>query len=1046
MILALYVCYVVLFDLDLIKEAFRNPAKRESRRGELIAGKIIMRKIFVVLIGLLVWENQVSAIVYVDADRAGGNGTSWVQAYKTIEAAISGEGENEEFWIAEGTYLPAYTLDPRTGSEFYGGFSGSETTRSQRNIGLYPTVINGSAASARILYVSSLVTGVRLDGLTFTKGTGVDSVLDGHGGAVCVDRTYATIADCVFDDNSASVYGGGLFLYRNPSSVTGCRFVDNSSGGGGGLAANRSGMTISYCDFVNNSALSGVQEGGGMRLYMDLYTVEDCNFIDNNSRDGGGLQLTETTTTVSRCTFTNNSVTSGGGGAHMNKGKASYLECSFTQNSCDIQGGGIYTFYGPVTVEDSTFYMNTAPDGAGISIDYDNGQTDYIRRCRFVSNTASSEGGGFHSYARDCVFESCSFEYNSAPNGGGVRLHAGSGATANPDYQTALNNCTFYKNDATTGFGGGMVNTLCPMVYLNNCIFWTNTAGNAGGDIHNTGSSSMTTRYCDIPTNAGDHGSVTEINIARITEDPEFSDADGADNVEGNLDDDLSLKESSPCVDAAHGDYAPDTDILGYARSDIEGVANTGVGTPDYADIGAYELPVIVADPVFTPGPDVFSNAVSVEISCATTGAVIRYTTNGTTPTESSVSGTNVYLLVTTTLRARAYKDGAIPSAITTAVYTVTDTDDDGLPDWMETDTGVYVSTTNTGTDPNLPDTDGDGFNDWIEVQQGYDPNDSTDFPKVKADFDGDGKSDYGCYDAYGIPGIVTPGQWYFMKTTDGFDASVSFGYGGTVPVVGDFDNDGTSDYGCYDAAGIPGIVTPGQWYFMMSSNGFDASVSFGYPGTVPVVGDFDGDGTDDYGCYDAYGIPGAADPGSWYFMTSSNGFLVSVFGYGGTVPVVGDFDGDGIDDFGCYDAAGIPGIVTPGQWYFMMSSNGFDASVSFGYAGTVPVVGDFDGDDIDDYGCYDDAGIPGVVDAGQWYFMKSTERFDASISFGYAGTVPVVGDYDGDGTDDVGCYDAVGKYGQSPGSWYFMKSTDGFSTTAFGYDGTVPLGGILTE
>ena len=129
-----------------------------------------------------------------------------------------------------------------------------------------------------------------------------------------------------------------------------------------------------------------------------------------------------------------------------------------------------------------------------------------------------------------------------------------------------------------------------------------------------------------------------------------------------------------------------------------------------------------------------------------------------------------------------------------------------------------------------------------------------------------------------------------------------------------------------------------------------------------------------------------------------------------------------------------------------MMSSNGFDASVSFGYAGTVPVVGDFDGDDIDDYGCYDDAGIPGVVDAGQWYFMKSTERFDASISFGYAGTVPVVGDYDGDGTDDVGCYDAVGKYGQSPGSWYFMKSTDGFSTTAFGYDGTVPLGGILTE
>ncbi len=200
------------------------------------------------------------------------------------------------------------------------------------------------------------------------------------------------------------------------------------------------------------------------------------------------------------------------------------------------------------------------------------------------------------------------------------------------------------------------------------------------------------------------------------------------------------------------------------------------------------------------------------------------------------------------------------------------------------------------------------------------------------ADFDGDGRSDYGCYDAAGIPGAVNPGQWYFMKSTDGFDASVRFGYAGTVPVVGDFDGDGRSDYGCYDAAGIPGAVNPGQWYFMKSTDGFDASVSFGYAGTVPVVGDFDGDGTDDYGCYDAAGNYGQP-PGSWYFMMSTRGFTTKTFGYAGTVPVVGDFDGDGTNDYGCYDAAGIPGLVNPGQWYFMKSSEGFDASVSFGYA-----------------------------------------------------------------------------------------------------------------
>ena len=93
----------------------------------------------------------------------------------------------------------------------------------------------------------------------------------------------------------------------------------------------------------------------------------------------------------------------------------------------------------------------------------------------------------------------------------------------------------------------------------------------------------------------------------------------------------------------------------------------------------------------------------------------------------------------------------------------------------------------------------------------------------------------------------------------------------------------------------------------MQSSAGFKTE-TFGYAGTVPVVGDFDGDGKADYGCYDAAGHYGQP-PGSWYLMQSTAGFETKTFGYGGTVPVVGDFDGDGTDDYGCYDAAGNYGI-----------------------------------------------------------------------------------------------------------------------------------------
>lgn len=44
------------------------------------------------------------------------------------------------------------------------------------------------------------------------------------------------------------------------------------------------------------------------------------------------------------------------------------------------------------------------------------------------------------------------------------------------------------------------------------------------------------------------------------------------------------------------------------------------------------------------------------------------------------------------------------------------DADSDGLPDCVETNTGVWVSATNTGTDPHNPDTDGDGLLDGEEV------------------------------------------------------------------------------------------------------------------------------------------------------------------------------------------------------------------------------------------------------------------------------------------------------------------------------------------
>jgi alpha-galactosidase len=60
------------------------------------------------------------------------------------------------------------------------------------------------------------------------------------------------------------------------------------------------------------------------------------------------------------------------------------------------------------------------------------------------------------------------------------------------------------------------------------------------------------------------------------------------------------------------------------------------------------------------------------------------------------------------------------------------DTDSDGLDDSVETGSGVYVSSTDTGTAPDNADSDGDGAGDWYEVAASFtDPNVTGDKPNI---------------------------------------------------------------------------------------------------------------------------------------------------------------------------------------------------------------------------------------------------------------------------------------------------------------------------
>ena len=88
---------------------------------------------------------------------------------------------------------------------------------------------------------------------------------------------------------------------------------------------------------------------------------------------------------------------------------------------------------------------------------------------------------------------------------------------------------------------------------------------------------------------------------------------------------------------------------------------------------GVYTINGACATPIFSPAAGAYGPAQSVTISTTTNGATIRYTTDGTTPSETNgtVYGSAVNISSTCTLQAIAYETGYSDSTVASGVYTI---------------------------------------------------------------------------------------------------------------------------------------------------------------------------------------------------------------------------------------------------------------------------------------------------------------------------------------------------------------------------------------
>ena len=115
--------------------------------------------------------------------------------------------------------------------------------------------------------------------------------------------------------------------------------------------------------------------------------------------------------------------------------------------------------------------------------------------------------------------------------------------------------------------------------------------------------------------------------------------------------------------------YNKNADGSYYLDSSVESIAQNSDGTISFKFKGAST----VATPTFTPAAGKYAEAQNVTISCVTAGAVIHYTTDGSTPTASSPTYSGpIAVEATTTIKAIAITEEE-ESAVASATYIIGD-------------------------------------------------------------------------------------------------------------------------------------------------------------------------------------------------------------------------------------------------------------------------------------------------------------------------------------------------------------------------------------
>jgi protocatechuate 3,4-dioxygenase beta subunit len=218
--------------------------------------------------------------------------------------------------------------------------------------------------------------------------------------------------------------------------------------------------------------------------------------------------------------------------------------------------------------------------------------------------------------------------------------------------------------------------------------------------------------------------------------------------------------------------------------------------------------------------------------------------------------------------------------------------------------------------------------------------------------------------------------------------------------------------------AWTPANLRSGEWKLPDAEAG-DPPVLFGLPEAIPVVGDWNGDGVDEIAIF---------YKGEWFLDLNNNGQwdaadLWAKLGSETDKPVVGDWDGDGKDDIGIF------GPEWPGDPRHLEHEPGLPDPEN---QRTKPDPKNVPPDP--EKAC-DGERLMRLTAQGQ----ERADLIDHVFRFGGSTDVPIAGDWNGDGIRSVGVF--------RHGKWHFDMDgdgrwSDGDKTAQFGEKGDIPVVG----